>query len=201
MTQLALSKPIETTQPMRRRFTLQEYQWLVQQGFFGDDRVELIDGEIVRMAPTGPEHSISTDRIAGHLVLLLSGKPYYVRIQNPLAIGDHEPVPDVAVVPGSPEDYRQAHPSTALLVIEVADTSLEYDRTVKASLYASAGIPEYWVVNLVERRLEVYREPTSPAPETPFNALYRSLRIYHREESISPLFAPDASVKVGQLIR
>jgi Uma2 family endonuclease len=200
MTQLALSKPIETTQPMRRRFTLQEYQWLVQQGFFGDDRVELIDGEIVRMAPTGPEHSTTKSRLLLALMPLV-GKGRHLRVDDPLTLGDHEPVPDMAVVPGSPEDYRQAHPSTALLVIEVADTSLEYDRTVKASLYASAGIPEYWVVNLVERRLEVYREPTSPAPETSFNALYRSLRIYHREESISPLFAPDASVKVGQLIR
>jgi len=201
MSQAALLKPAKQTFPARRRFTLQEYHRLVEQGFFGDDRVELIDGEIVRMAPTGPEHSISTDRIGARLVMLLAGKPFYVRIQNPLAIGDHEPVPDVAVVSGSPEDYRQAHPSTALLVIEVADTSLEYDRTVKASLYASAGIPEYWVVNLVERRLEVYREPASPAPETPFNALYRSLRIYHREESISPLFAPEVSVRVEDLIR
>jgi Uma2 family endonuclease len=201
MSQAALLKPAKQPAPARRRFTLEEYHWLVQQGFFREDRVELIDGEIVHMAPTGPEHSISTDRIARYLVMLLSGKPYYVRIQNPLTIGEHEPVPDVAVVPGSPEDYRQAHPSSALLVIEVADTSLEYDRTVKASLYTSAGIPEYWVVNLVERRLEVYREPTSPAPEAPFNALYRSLRIYHLEETVSPLFAPEVSVKVGELIR
>jgi Uma2 family endonuclease len=200
MSQAVTVKPTEQTAPARRRFTLQEYHWLVQQGFFGDDRVELIDGEIVRMAPTGPEHSTTKSRLLLALMPLV-GKGRHLRVDDPLTLGDHEPVPDMAVVPGSPEDYRQAHPSTALLVIEVADTSLEYDRTVKASLYASAGIPEYWVVNLVERRLEVYREPTSPAPETPFNALYRSLRIYHREESISPLFAPDASVKVGQLIR
>jgi len=199
MSQAVTVKPTEQTAPARRRFTLQEYHWLVQQGFFGDDRVELIDGEIVRMAPTGPEHSTTKSRLLLALMPLV-GKGRHLRVDDPLTLGDHEPVPDMAVVPGSPEDYRQAHPSTALLVIEVADTSLEYDRTVKASLYASAGIPEYWVVNLVERRLEVYREPTSPAPETPFNALYRSLRIYHREESISPLFAPDASVKVGQLI-
>jgi len=200
MTQLALSKPIETTQPMRRRFTLQEYHWLVQQGFFGDDRVELIDGEIVRMAPTGPEHSTTKSRLLLALMPLV-GKGRHLRVDDPLTLGDHEPVPDMAVVPGSPEDYRQAHPSTALLVIEVADTSLEYDRTVKASLYASAGIPEYWVVNLVERRLEVYREPTSPAPETPFNALYRSLRIYHQEESISPSFDATLVIRVGELVR
>ena len=199
MSQAATVKPTRQPAPARRRFTLQEYHWLVQQGFFGDDRVELIDGEIVRMAPTGPEHSTTKSRLLLALMPLV-GKGRHLRVDDPLTLGDHEPVPDVAVVPGSPEDYRQAHPSTALLVIEVADTSLEYDRTVKASLYASAGISEYWVVNLVERRPEVYREPTSPAPETPFNALYRSMRIYHREENISPLFAPEASVGVGDLI-
>ncbi len=72
---------------------------------------------------------------------------------------------------------------------------------MKMSLYASAGIPEYWIVNLVERRLEVYREPFAPAPETPFNALYKSLRLYRPEESISPLFAPESYLKVGELIR
>jgi Uma2 family endonuclease len=200
MSQAVTVKPTEQTAPARRRFTLQEYQWLVQQGFFGDDRVELIDGEIVRMAPTGPEHSTTKSRLLLALMPLV-GKGRHLRVDDPLTLGDHEPVPDMAVVPGSPEDYRQAHPSTALLVIEVADTSLEYDRTVKASLYASAGIPEYWVVNLVERRLEVYREPTSPAPETPFNALYRSLRIYHQEESISPSFDATLVIRVGELVR
>jgi len=200
MSQAVTVKPTEQTAPARRRFTLQEYHWLVQQGFFGDDRVELIDGEIVRMAPTGPEHSTTKSRLLLALMPLV-GKGRHLRVDDPLTLGDHEPVPDMAVVPGSPEDYRQAHPSTALLVIEVADTSLEYDRTVKASLYASAGIPEYWVVNLVERRLEVYREPTSPAPETPFNALYRSLRIYHQEESISPSFDATLVIRVGELVR
>lgn len=201
MSQAVLVQPTKQAAPARRRFTLDEYHWLVQQGFFGDERVELIDGEIVCMAPTGPEHSTSNDRVSSKLILLLADKPYYVRVQNPLALGGHEPVPDVAVVPGSPDDYRQAHPPTALLVIEIADTSLEYDRTVKMSLYASAGIPEYWIVNLVERRLEVYREPCSPAPETPFNAVYKSLRLYHPEESLTPLFVPEVSVKVEELIR
>jgi hypothetical protein len=89
MTQLALSKPIDTTQPMRRRFTLQEYQWLVQQGFFGDDRVELIDGEIVRMAPTGPEHSLSNEVTHCAGVWCLCGyraSHTIVRIHDPLTL-------------------------------------------------------------------------------------------------------------------
>lgn len=200
MSQAVLVQPTKQAAPARRRFTLDEYHWLVQQGFFGDERVELIDGEIVSMAPTGPEHSSAKSRSL-RVLSRLSGESWHVRIDDPLALGGHEPVPDVAVVPGSPDDYRQAHPATALLVIEIADTSLEYDRTVKMSLYAGAGIPEYWIVNLVERRLEVYREPCSPAPETPFNAVYKSLRLYHPEESLTPLFVPEVSVKVEELIR
>ncbi len=201
MSQATLAQPKEVVPTIRRKFTLEEYHWLIRQGFFADERVELIDGEIVCMPPTGPEHSISNDRVSSLLILLLANKPYYVRVQNPLVLGEHEPVPDVAVVPGSPDDYRQAHPTTALLVIEIADTSLQYDRTTKRSLYASAGIPEYWIVNLIERRLEVYREPSSPEPETPFNALYKSLRLYSPQESVSPLFAPEVSIKVEQLIQ
>lgn len=200
MSQAVLVQPTKQAAPARRKFTLDEYHLLVQQGFFGNERVELIDGEIVCMAPTGPEHSSAKSR-ALMVLSRLSGERWHVRIEDPLALGEHEPVPDVAVVPGSPDDYRQAHPTTALLVIETADTSLEYDRTVKMSLYAGAGIPEYWIVNLVDRRLEVYREPYSPAPETPFNAVYKSLRLYHPEESLSPLFAPEVRVKVEELIR
>ena len=201
MSTVTLVQLQEIVPTIRRKFTLEEYHWLIRQGFFADERVELIDGEIVRMPPTGPEHSTSNDRISSLLILLLANKPYYVRVQNPLALGEHEPVPDVAVVPGSPDDYRHSHPTTALLVVEIADTSLQYDRTTKMSLYASAGIPEYWIVNLVERRLEVYREPSSLEPETPFNALYKSLRLYSAQESVSPLFAPEVSIQVGQLIQ
>lgn len=192
MSQATLTQPDTNTVPARRKFTREEFRWLVQQGFFREERVELVDGEIVCMPPTGPEHSSANDRVSAALILLLVDKPYYVRGQNPLALGEHEPVPDIAVVPGGPDDYRQEHPTTALLVIEIADTSLEYDRTVKRSLYASAGIPEYWIVNLVERRLEVYREPSG--------AVYKSLRLYHPGESVSPLFAPEVSLPVEQLV-
>ncbi len=198
MSQATLAQPKEIVPTIRRKFTLEEYHWLIRQGFFADERVELIDGEIVRMPPTGPEHSSAKSRVLLWLSHL-SGENRHVRIDDPLVLGAHEPVPDVAVVPGSPDDYRQAHPTTALLVIEIADTSLQYDRTTKRSLYASAGIPEYWIVNLIERRLEVYREPSSPEPETPFNALYKSLRLYSPQESVSPLFAPEVSIPVEQL--
>jgi Uma2 family endonuclease len=100
-------------------------------------------------------------------------------------------VPDLAIVPGKPSDYRHKHPTTALLVIEIADTTLEYDRTQKLALYAKAGIPEYWILNLPERVLEVYREPSGRR--------YKSVRYYTPDERVSPLFAPDWQIEVKSL--
>ncbi|GBC91990.1 hypothetical protein HRbin15_00451 [bacterium HR15] len=183
----------------RHKFTPEEFHRLGELGFFDDQRVELIGGEIVHMAPVGPEHGSTVDQSALGIGRRLPTKGCYIRVQNPLRIGDSEPLPDIAIVPGKPSDYRQQHPTTALLVIEIADTSLEYDRTEKMSLYASAGIPEYWIVNLNERCLEVYREPASPAEGTPFNARYKSLRYYSLDEVVCPLFAPSIEIPVRVL--
>jgi Uma2 family endonuclease len=132
----------------RYRFTPDQFEQLGRLGLFDHLRVELIGGEIIQMPPIGPEHGSTVDQTMQSLGRRLPAKPYYLRVQNPLRLGDSEPVPDVAIVPGKPSDYRTHHPTTALLVIEIADTSLEYDRTEKMSLYAAAGIPEYWIVNL-----------------------------------------------------
>jgi Uma2 family endonuclease len=183
----------------RYRFTPELFEQLGELGLFRDQRVELIGGEIVQMAPVGPEHGSRWIRPMLSFGQRLPAKNYYLRIQNPLRMGDSEPFPDIAIVPGKPSDYRQHHPTTALLVIEIADTSLEYDRTEKMSLYASAGIPEYWIVNLVERCLEVYREPVSPAEGTAFNARYKWLRYYSLEETVEPLFEPGLVIPVRAL--
>lgn len=143
------------------------------------------------MAPTGPSHSVSKTTTLMAFPTL-RGDSWHIRVDEPLSLGDSELVPDIAVVPGKPEDYREAHPSSALLVIEIADTSLEYDRTVKAGVYANAGIPEYWIVNLVERVVEVYREPTQTG--------YRSVHLTTAEESISPLFEPNLRIDVKGLL-
>jgi Uma2 family endonuclease len=140
----------------RYRFTPDQFEQLGRLGLFDQQRVELIGGEIVQMPPVGPEHSVGKTYTASAWQRRKQPK-WHVRIDDPLRIGDSEPVPDVAIVPGKPSDYRTQHPTTALLIIEIADTSLEYDRTEKMSLYAAAGIPEYWIVNLVERCVEVYR--------------------------------------------
>jgi Uma2 family endonuclease len=182
----------------RYRFTPDQFEQLARLGLFDHLRVELIAGEIVQMPPVGPEHSVGKTYTASAWQRRKQPK-WHVRVDDPLRIGDSEPVPDVVIVPGKPSDYRAYHPTTALLVIEIADTSLEYDRTEKMSLYAAAGIPEYWIVNLVERCVEVYREPASPAAGTAFNARYRSLRYYGLDEVVSPLFEPTLEIPVRAL--
>lgn len=181
-----------------RKFSPEEYYQLGSLGFFDQQSVELIGGEIIEMAPVNPEHSVSVNWNAQKLIRLL-GEAYYVLIQNPLRIGESEPQPDLAIVSGAPQDYKKTHPQTALLVIEVADTSLEYDRSVKASLYASGGVPEYWIVNLRERCMEVYREP-EPDSDSPFLARYRQVATLQGEASLAPLFKPDLHLTVAELL-
>jgi Uma2 family endonuclease len=120
----------------------------------------------------------------------------HVQVQAPLALGtDSEPEPDVAVISGSRRDYAE-HPQAALLVIEVADSSLRFDRQVKGPLYARAGIPEYWIVNLVDRTLEVYRQPEQRDDAWDYR-LVQSLR---PEESVAPVTLPTQALQVADLL-
>ncbi len=196
----ALEQRPQTTaaeQPTRWRMSVEQYHQLGRLGFFGDQRVELIGGEVY-MTPIGPEHGASVDKFNVRLTPQFVGKGYYLRVQSPLRIGDSEPVPDLAIVQGSPSDYWTEHPTTALLVIEVSDTTLAFERLHKGSLYASANIPEYWIVNLTERVLEVYREP-APMDEMPFKAGYKLFRRTTLDETISPLFDPELKIPVKEL--
>jgi Uma2 family endonuclease len=130
-------------------------------GLFIDERVELLDGEIITMAPQNPPHAGTTNRIASVLIRLL-GTVFSVRVQAPVVLNDwSEPEPDIAICRLDPDDYRHEHPkaSDVLLVIEVADTSLPYDRSRKVAAYARSGIPEYGIVNLVDRRIEALSDP------------------------------------------
>src|SRR5262249_26191582 len=131
---------------------------------------------------------------------LAFGAGFHVRAQQPLRLGPRsEPVPDIAVVSGPPEDYRQQHPTTALLLMEVSDRTLWYDRRRKAGLYARAGIADYWIVNLKRRQLEVYR---NPMPDAARYAGYRysNVTILTEAETVAPLAAPQASVAVADLL-
>ena len=183
----------------RRKFSKDEYYRMAEMGFFNGQRVELIDGEVILMSPQEAGHATAVELVA-RILEKAFGEGYHVRDQKPLDLGEgHEPEPDAAVVIGSPRDYAQAHPKTAVLVVEVALSSVDYDRVVKGSLYAKSGIPEYWLLNLRERRLEVFREPV-PMPEQIFGFGYKSMRIYLPDETVSPLAKPDAKIKVADML-
>jgi Uma2 family endonuclease len=142
----------ERFRPLKRS----EYDRMVELGLFQDERVELIRGLLVKMSPQYAPHASTVEKLNELLVLRLQGR-FRVRIQSPLALSDDsEPEPDVAVVPRG--KYDTEHPTTALLIIEVSDSSLRQDRA-KAAVYASAGIGEYWIVNLNARTIEVYSSP------------------------------------------
>lgn len=153
-----------TTFALKRRFTVDEFHRMGEAGVLGeDDRVELIDGEVLTMTPIGPRHASCVRRLIALLSRLAAGAAI-VDAQNPLPIGEFvEPQPDIVLLRPRPDFYRDAHPrpSDALLVIEVAESSADYDRTIKAPLYARGGIPELWIVNLHEQVVEVYRHPES----------------------------------------
>ena len=175
------------------RWSREVYDRAVEAGVFGpEDRVELIEGELLTMAPQGSRHAAVATRV-GALLARVFGDRGHVRTQMPLAADDDsEPEPDLAVVPGDALDYLDAHPAAALLVVEVADDSLRRDRSVKKRLYARCGIPEYWIVSLPDACLEVYRRPVGDA--------YRDAAALPAGETVAPLAAPSAVIPVSDLL-
>jgi len=190
----------DSTAVQTRRWTRQEYDRMIDAGVLTpEDRVELIEGEILTMTPQGSAHA--TAMSLGHEALrAVVGPNLHVRAQLPLALGAaSEPEPDFAIVTGSPRDYREHHPTSAVLVIEIADSTLAYDREAKGSLYARFGIPEYWIVNLVERLVEVCRHP-EPDDRARFGFSYRRVDRFHAGDAIAPQALPGASIAVGDLL-
>jgi Uma2 family endonuclease len=144
---------LDSLRPLRRR----EYDRLIALGAFADERIELLAGVLVVISPQGAEHAETAAYLAERLAVALAGRAR-VRAHSPLSLSDESaPEPDVAVVPLG--DYSREHPTSALLVIEVADSSLRKDRELKTELYAEAGVPEYWIVDLVSRCVHVHRAP------------------------------------------
>ncbi|HEY8477855.1 MAG TPA: Uma2 family endonuclease [Chloroflexota bacterium] len=183
-----------------RRWTRAEYDRLVDVGLLHpDEPVELIEGEIVEMPPQHGQHATAIV-LAQEALRAVFGHGFVVRVQLPLALGAYsEPEPDLAVVAGSPRDHVAEHPSSAVLVVEVADATLTFDRETKGSLYAKAGIPEYWLVNVVHRQVEVYRDP-GPMPEAVYGSGYRSRTVAVPGDTISVLARPGAQVAVADLL-
>ncbi|MBI3971975.1 MAG: Uma2 family endonuclease [Chloroflexi bacterium] len=182
------------------RWTREEYRRLLNAGILHeDDQVELIEGELLETMPHDTPHAVAVV-LAEDTLRETFGAGYHARAQLPLAFGStSEPEPDVAVVRGSPRDYLTEHPTTAVLMLEVSDTTLRSDRTRKGSLYAKAGIQDYWIVNISERQLEVYRDPV-PAADAPYGFTYREQRRISEDGEIAPLAAPGKPVKVADLL-
>ena len=182
-----------------RRWRRVEYERLVDLGIFAGERLELLDGLLVVREPQGSSHAAMVEQI-GRVLTAAFGEGWHCRHHAPLALGEHsEPEPDVAVVAGLPLDYVAAHPSTAALVVEVADSSLRVDRRFKANIYARAGLPEYWIVNLAARTLEVYRDP-QPAPEAANDSTYRLADVLSLPAEVTPLGAPGARIPLADLL-
>jgi Uma2 family endonuclease len=184
-----------------RRWTREEYYRMIDAGILTtQDKVQLIEGEIVEMAPQYSPHATALT-LAYQVIGRDASGNHYVRIQLPLALGpDSEPEPDVAVVAGSARDYWDEHPTTALLVIEVSASSLKFDRTVKARVYARAGIPEYWIVNLDDSCVEVHRDPILGSPMR-MEPCYQTVKTHGRGDRISPLAMPNESFAVDDFLR
>ena len=183
------------TAPVEARYTSQAYFNLVETGdLHADDRVELLEGVIVAMSPQNPRRASATTRIDTALRQAVGGRAV-VRVQLPLITGAYSvPEPDVAVVPGKDSDYDDAHPTVALLVVEIADSSLLQDRLTKAAIYAAAAIPQYWLVNLRDDCVEVFSAP-SPGARS-----YAERRIARRGESLDLAALPGSSVGVHDML-
>jgi Uma2 family endonuclease len=177
------------------RITTEQYLRFVDDGVLGpDDRVELLEGVVVSMGTQNPPHASGVARAARALILAV-GTRAVVRSQLSLIAGEYSvPEPDVAVVPGWFDDYDDAHPRTALLVVEVADTSLAQDRLTKAAIYAAAGISEYWIVDVRGQRVEVYRQPVVDEHR------YHTRSFALRTDTLEVTALPGAVVAVDDLL-
>jgi len=182
---------------VRRRFTVEEYHQMAQTGILSeDDRVELIGGEIFHMAPIGSRHAGYVNRLT-QLFAKAVTEQAVLSVQNPIRLsGTSEPEPDLALLQPNPDFYANRHPETddVLLLVEVSDTSVAFDREVKLPAYARAGIPEVWVVNLEADQVELYR---TPAPDE-----YRESRTLKRgsEKPFSPQAFPSLALTVAQVL-
>jgi Uma2 family endonuclease len=183
-----------------RRWTRLEYERLVEAAFFRPtERLELLGGELIIAEPQGTRHAAVITLVADVLRRDL-GPSWQIRVQAPLALdAESEPEPDVAVVPGRPRDYLMAHPARPALLVEVAESSLALDRGTKASLYARAGLADYWLVNLVDEVLEVHRQPV-PDATAPYGWRFATVTQVGRGHHVAPLAVPDALMPVADLL-
>lgn len=186
------------SEPSPHRWTRDEYYKLAEHGLIQERHVELMNGEVIDMPPVGTRHATVVTIV--RRLLERSLPDHYAREQQPLIAGDDsEPLPDVVLLPGDPRAYLDRHPDTSVLVVEVAESSLSYDRTRKASRYAASGIADYWIVNLIDRQLEVYRDPR-PMADQEFGHGYASRTVVAVDGAASPLAAPHVVLAVKDML-
>jgi len=182
-----------------RRWKRTEYERLVALGVFHGEPIELIGGQLVVAEPQYPYHA-SAISAADYALRAVLPPGWIVRVQAPVSLDDEsEPEPDLAGVPGRPTDYREAPPARPALAVEVAESSLVFDRQQKSSLYARAGIRDYWIVNLVDRLLEVHRDP-EPDPSAPYGWRYRSVTALAPPALVTPLAFTSSRIAVADLL-
>jgi Uma2 family endonuclease len=191
---------MDRSEPHHLLWTIEDYYHLCECEWFRNRRVQLIGGQLWEWPEDSNHHSAAIS-LAGDELRRAFGPGFWVRVKSALNVSAYSvPEPDLAVLPGNPRDYRNLDtPGTALLVVEVADATLAFDRGTKASLYAAAGIADYWIVNLVERCLEVHRDPVAD-PGQPFGSRYGSRVVVAGGRQVAPLAAPTARVEVGDLL-
>ena len=190
-----------TRSPVRaKHWTRLEYERLVDLGAFrSGEHLELVGGALLVREPEGSPHATAVGLVEDALREAF-GRGWTVRAQNPIALDDEsEPEPDVADVPGHRRDYTRAHPAHPVLIVEVADSSLQLDRAQKASLYARARIADYWIVNLVDEVVEVHRDPVAAA-EAPYGWRYSSILTLRAGTAVAPLGLPDAAILISDLL-
>jgi len=184
--------PVQLT---KRRFTADDYQRMGQAGILSEgDRVELIAGEVVAMTPIGPRHNAAVNR-ANRAMVIAAGDKAIVQVQGSVRLGlYHEPQPDLVLLRPQADYYasRLPGPADILLLVEIAESSIDYDREVKARLYAESGVREYWLVDLNENLVFSH--------STPEGGTYRSLQRYHRGHSLAPHALPDCVMAVDVLL-
>jgi Uma2 family endonuclease len=192
-----MSEPVVRT----RRWSRVEYERLIEEGVFqAGERLELLAGQLVVREPQGTPHATGIRLLTRVLREVFGQDRWIVDMQLPVALDEEsEPEPDVTVTAGDPRDFLPSHPARPALVVEVAEASLALDRDEKGSLYARARVPEYWILNLRDRVLEVYREP-HPDPSAPHGWAYRSRQSLAAGEHVTPSATPTARIAVANLL-
>ena len=185
---------------LRYRFSPEDYERISDLGIFDGTRTELIDGYIFAMPAQKDTHPIGLSLSLSGVTPVFDPRHFWIRTGAPLAIAGFRPEPDLSVVAGTPRDWLgKGHPPSALLIVEISDATLRYDRGAKANLYALSGTLDYWRVNLVDNVLEVCRNPVADAA-APFGHRYADVRVLDANATVSPLAMPGATVKVADLL-